>query len=114
VFSNINGIRQVLVNVLFNAVEAMPAGGVIDISSKQEGGCVMLLVHDNGNGMTQDQLKHLLEPYYTTKENGFGMGIPVSNQILLELGGQLRFESAAGAGTTVIIEIPSVPAEEGI
>lgn len=114
VFSSINGIRQVLVNVLFNAVEAMPAGGVIDISFKQENGFVMLLVQDNGSGMTQDQLEHLLEPYYTTKENGSGMGIPVSNQILLELGGQLRFESVLGAGTTVIIEIPLVPAEEGI
>jgi len=113
VFSSINGIRQVLVNVLFNAVEAMPAGGVIDINSKQENGFVSLLIHDNGSGMTQDQLEHLLEPYYTTKENGSGMGIPVSNQILSELGGHLRFESVIGAGTTVIIEIPLVSAEEG-
>lgn len=114
VFSSVNGIRQVLVNVLFNAVEAMPAGGVIDISSKQEGSSVMLLVRDNGGGMTHDQLERLLEPYYTTKENGSGMGIPVSNQIISELGGQLRFESVVGAGTTVIIEIPSVSSEEGI
>lgn len=114
VFSSVNGIRQVLVNVLFNAVEAMPAGGVIDISSRQEGSSVMLLVRDNGGGISHDQLERLLEPYYTTKENGFGMGIPVSNQIISELGGQLRFESVVGAGTTVIIEIPSVPSEEGI
>jgi signal transduction histidine kinase len=114
VFSSVNGIRQVLINVLFNAVEAMPAGGIIDISLKQEGSCILLLVHDNGSGMTQDQLERLLEPYYTTKENGSGMGIPVSNQIISELGGQLRFESILGAGTTVIIEIPSVSSEEGV
>ncbi|MZQ99180.1 MAG: hypothetical protein GT601_16055 [Acidaminobacter sp.] len=114
VFSSVNGIRQVLINMLFNAVEAMPAGGIIEISTKQVGNRVVLLVHDNGSGMTQDQLERLVEPYYTTKENGSGMGIPVSNQIISELGGQLGFESVLGAGTTVIIEIPSVSSEEGI
>jgi len=114
VYSNVNGIRQVLVNVLFNAVEAMPTGGVIEVSSKQEGSCISLMIHDNGVGMSQEQLEHLFEPYYTTKENGSGMGIPVSNQIISELGGQLRFESAVGAGTTVIIELPLSSTEEAV
>lgn len=114
ILSNMNGLRQVLVNVLFNAIEAMPSGGVIEVSSKQEKDFVLLLIKDYGSGMTQEHINRLLEPYYTTKENGSGMGIPVSHQIISELGGQLRFESVVGAGTTVIIEIPAMPTEEAL
>ena len=108
---NINGLRQVLANVLLNAVDAMPAGGEIEISSKKVRNYILLQVQDHGSGMTEDQLAHILEPYFTTKENGSGMGIPVSNQIISELGGKLIFDSVVGVGTTVTIEIPSIENE---
>lgn len=111
VYFNINGLRQVLVNVLLNAVDAMPAGGQIEITSKKARNFILLQIQDHGGGMTEEQLEHILEPYFTTKENGSGMGIPVSHQIITELGGRLLFDSALGVGTTVTIEIPSIEDE---
>ncbi|SCZ77058.1 two-component system sensor histidine kinase NtrB [Acidaminobacter hydrogenoformans] len=111
VYFNINGLRQVLVNVLLNAVEAMPAGGQIEVTSKKERNLILLQIQDHGAGMTEEELEQILEPYFTTKENGSGMGIPVSHQIITELGGRLMFDSALGVGTTVTIEIPSIEDE---
>lgn len=114
VISDAVGLRQVLINILINAIEAMPGGGTIEIELDRMGDVYLMKITDQGIGMTPGQMDRLLESYYTTKENGSGMGIPVSHQIMLELGGRLLFESTPGDGTTVTLEIPIGLSEETV
>ena len=109
-----NQMEQVLVNVLINAMDAMPRGGTISITSqlvrderdRKAGPMIRLTVKDSGIGIAADQLKNVFDPFYSTKDGGTGLGLPISMGIAENHGGRFRITSKEGSGTTVIIEWP--------
>ncbi|WP_309136107.1 HAMP domain-containing sensor histidine kinase [Mesobacillus foraminis] len=108
----INGDRQKLhqcfLNVLKNAIEAMPAGGILEVETLFSASHVTVTIRDNGLGMTKEQLDRLGEPYYTTKEGkGTGLGMMVVYSIVRAMKGTLRVESAPGSGTVFHFIFPS-------
>lgn len=99
-------IRQVLMNLVKNAREAMPEGGKIRVRVGAEGDVVVLRVADEGSGMTEEQRARIFDIFYTTKVGGTGLGLPLSQQIVVAHGGILRCESVAGQGTVFELRFP--------
>ncbi|MBI4245920.1 MAG: response regulator [Candidatus Rokubacteria bacterium] len=104
-------LREVVMNLLFNAVDALPQGGRITLSTRLVGGAVVLSVADTGVGMPADVLKRAQEPFFTTKGvKSMGLGLSVSYGIVERHGGELTIVSSEGRGTTVTVRIPVEPA----
>ncbi|MFW5791602.1 MAG: two-component system sensor histidine kinase NtrB [Desulfohalobiaceae bacterium] len=118
-------IEQVLMNLINNAVDALPRGGEISLSTSrveldapdhatlQPGPYARLCVADNGLGMEQDVLEHIFEPFFTTKPvgEGTGLGLPVSRQIVTAFGGRLELAPSRRGGATFLISLPMAPRE---
>lgn len=103
-------IQQVFLNIINNAIDAVEQGGLIEISSSlKDNNTIRISVKDNGMGIPQDKLKHIFEPFYTTKEKGkgTGLGLSISYGIVERLGGTILVESEPQKGTTFIVEVPS-------
>ncbi|ACV57721.1 chemotaxis protein CheB [Alicyclobacillus acidocaldarius] len=101
-----NQLKQVFINLLKNAIEAMPNGGTIEVTVERDGDHVVIRVRDEGVGIPQDKMKKLGEPFYTTKDKGTGLGLMVSFKIVEQHGGIIRYESKEGEGTTVTVRLP--------
>lgn len=101
-------IRATTLNLVLNAIQAMPAGGHLTISTSRSGDKLLLSIRDTGSGMTADQIKQIFEPFNTTKSRGLGLGMPYAQKIIREHGGQIIVESQPGQGTEVRIELPGV------
>jgi len=102
-----NQLKQVFINILKNAIEVMPKGGIIDV--KIERLCeefIRISIRDQGCGIPEDKIKKLGEPFYTTKERGTGLGLMVSFKIIEEHRGKIEVESEVGVGTTFYITLP--------
>ncbi|MGV2940358.1 ATP-binding protein [Mesobacillus sp. LC4] len=104
-----NQLKQVFINLIKNAMEAMPHGGTVVIKTKQADNRVEVSVKDDGCGIDPDKLAKLGEPFYTTKNNGNGLGLMVTKKIIEEHNGSLAIESEPGKGTTVTIILPATP-----
>lgn len=105
---NESDIRELLTNLIFNAVDAMPGGGVITFRVFLKNNIsVVLEVADNGTGMDQETLLHCMEPFFTTKIiHGSGLGLPMTKAIVERHDGTFDIESSPGAGTTVRLTFP--------
>ncbi|WP_158289316.1 PAS domain S-box protein [Paenibacillus flagellatus] len=101
-----NQIKQVFINIIKNAIEAMPDGGDVTVGVDRIGERVMIRVTDQGRGIPESQLARIGQPFYTTKENGTGLGLMVTNKIVENHNGAMRIESQVGVGTTFTIELP--------
>jgi len=102
-----NQLKQVFINILKNAMEAMSSGGRIIISVDQSSPSVLTIMFaDNGPGIPADVLNRLGEPFFTTKESGSGLGLMISQKIITEHNGCLKIESEPGEGTVVRITLP--------
>ncbi|HUC93674.1 MAG TPA: ATP-binding protein [Paenibacillus sp.] len=101
-----NQIKQVIMNVVKNAIEAMPEGGNLRVAVGSSGGEVLIRVADEGVGIAEDKLLKLGEPFYTTKDRGTGLGLMVSYRIIEEHEGKIEFKSKPGEGTEVCIRLP--------
>ncbi|MCG6551777.1 MAG: ATP-binding protein [Candidatus Magnetominusculus sp. LBB02] len=102
-------VQQVFLNIINNAVDAVSREGVIELSSEQKDPqTVTVFISDNGQGIPKSRIKHIFEPFYTTKEKdkGTGLGLFISYGIIKKLGGAISVESEPGKGTTFIIELP--------
>ncbi len=107
VLGNNTELREVLHNLLNNALEAMPNGGAIRISGRQEGEEAVLRVKDTGSGMTSIVAARIFEPYFTTKGvQGNGLGLSVSHGIIKQHGGTIKVDSHPGEGTLFEIRLP--------
>ena len=111
VAANAAELREVLTNLIFNAVDAMPHGGTVTISTLQLNEGVALTVTDTGSGMTESERERCLEPFFTTKgERGTGLGLAVVYGIIQRHGGTIEIASEKGVGTTFAIHLPSTTA----
>jgi PAS domain S-box-containing protein len=105
-------LKQVFVNVMKNAIESMPSGGAVHVSMTDCGDTVNFVIQDEGPGIPMERLKRIGEPFFTTKENGTGLGLMVSHRIIRNFGGDIQFHSEVGKGTTVQITLPVVRSQE--
>jgi signal transduction histidine kinase/ActR/RegA family two-component response regulator len=100
-------LREVLVNMIFNAVDAMPMGGRLTLSTEEREGCVEICVTDTGVGMSPEVRSRIFDPFFTTKgQAGLGLGLAVSYGIIRRHEGTLKAESEQGRGTTFRIRLP--------
>ncbi len=99
-------MRQVLLNLVSNAIESTEGGGEVRISSEERDGWVHILVEDEGCGMTPEELEQAFDLHFTTKEKGTGLGLPISQRIVERHGGFLGVQSHKGKGTRATIRIP--------
>lgn len=103
-------LRQVLLNLVLNAAEAMPEGGMVKVAA----GCVQadggrsleIRIEDTGKGIPPDHLAAIFEPFYTTKHNGLGLGLAICRGIVDQHGGRIRVDSKVGRGTTFVLQFP--------
>ena len=110
-----NQLVQVFVNLIKNAMDAMPGGGTLTVGSRLGQGHARFSVRDDGCGMTREQLQKVFMPFYTTKDpgKGTGLGLSVSSMIIQNYGGNLYVESAPGTGSLFVVELPCPPADAG-
>jgi signal transduction histidine kinase len=100
-------LREVLTNLIFNAVDAMPGGGSLSFHTKGKRSCVRLEISDTGGGMNEETLHKCFEPFYTTKgEDGSGLGLAMSYGIVRRHDGTIAIRSRPKKGTTVTISFP--------
>ncbi|AIQ26859.1 histidine kinase [Paenibacillus sp. FSL P4-0081] len=101
-----NQLKQVFINVIKNAIEAMPDGGTITLEEQQQNNSVVIVVSDEGGGVPEDMLPKLGEPFFTNKESGTGLGLMVSQRIIQAHKGSLEIRSEYGRGAQVTIKLP--------
>jgi PAS domain S-box-containing protein len=104
---NVSELREVALNLIFNAVDAMPSGGVIKVGTRVAEGHACLWVEDSGVGMNKEVLARIFEPFYSTKgDSGTGLGLSASHGIIENHGGSLNVKSELGKGTCFEIVLP--------
>jgi signal transduction histidine kinase len=101
-------IKQVLINLIQNAFEAMPRGGQVDIrlSIHKELNMAMITIRDYGVGISEEQMNHVFNPFFTTKENGLGLGLSICYRIIENHGGSIQIKTPVGRGTQFTISLP--------
>jgi len=100
-------LEQVLLNLLLNAMQAMPDGGVIDIGTSWVDGSLEVSVSDTGAGIPKETRANLFEPFFTTKVNGIGLGLSLAKKIVEQHHGSITLKDRHGEGTTVVIRLPA-------
>jgi two-component system NtrC family sensor kinase len=101
-------VQQVFLNIINNAIDAVDEGGLIEVSTDVKEKIIKVSIRDDGIGIPKDKLKHIFEPFYTTKEKGkgTGLGLSISYGIIQKLGGTIHVESELYKGTIFTIELP--------
>ena len=107
-------ISQVILNLLVNAAHSIKKNGSIVVTTSQVDNSVLLSVSDNGCGMSEEVMKRVFEPFYTTKEVGMGtgLGLSISYSIIQKHHGEIQVESEPGKGTTFTVRLPVNNKEE--
>ncbi len=116
IWSDPRQLRQVLLNVCLNAVQAIPPGGRIEVRTRTRGepevSSVLVSIADHGVGIPAEDLEKIFQPFFTTKHRGTGLGLSITRSILERHGGRIAVESRRGEGTRVEIEVPLRPPPE--
>jgi signal transduction histidine kinase len=99
-------MKRVFVNLIKNAVDAMPEGESLTIKSTKVNDSVKFTFSDTGSGMSKETLNNICTPLFTTKAKGMGFGLPISKRLVEAHGGSPSFESTTGKGTTATVFIP--------
>ena len=103
-------LHRAIENVVLNAMDAMPAGGVVMARTTHDPEAVHLEISDTGSGLTQEERERLFTPYYTTKQRGTGLGLAIVQSVISDHGGRISVESESGVGTSFHITLPIAPA----
>ncbi|MBW1802908.1 MAG: GHKL domain-containing protein, partial [Deltaproteobacteria bacterium] len=102
-------IYRAILNILINAMQSMKDGGSLDISVEEEKGHFRIDVEDTGNGVGEDHIKKIFNPFFTTKEKGTGLGLSIVRKIIEEgHGGKVTIESKEGRGTKMQLHLPII------
>jgi two-component system NtrC family sensor kinase len=109
VLADIAQLRQLLLNLLRNAREAMPSGGSLHVATRADEGLVSLEIHDTGQGISPERMERIFDPFFTTKARGTGLGLAMAQEIAQEHGGQLVCESVVGEGAVFTLRLPAAP-----
>ena len=99
-------LRQVLLNLVINAIEASPDGGTVNLAANSEYGKITIQVVDEGTGVAPEDVEKLFDPFFTTKESGTGLGLSVAHQIVNQMGGQLTARRNSDRGMTFSVVLP--------
>ncbi len=99
-------LKQALLNILRNAFDAMPSGGLVSISARRADGHVEIAIADQGHGIPPEHLQQIFEPFFTTKATGTGLGLAIAKDIVQGHGGIIGCSSHTGRGTVMTIRIP--------
>jgi signal transduction histidine kinase len=112
VWADLGKLRRVLVNLISNALQAMPEGGDLYVATRLLAGKVEVTIRDTGVGLSPEARAHLFEPYFTTKSEGTGLGLAIAKRALEEMGGEIELVPAEdGPGTVARLELVLAPAE---
>lgn len=100
---------QVILNIAFNGIEAMPEGGTLNFTTstieKEDGKIIEIAIQDTGRGINKEDMKNIFKPFFTTKEKGTGLGLSICQRIIRKHGGHIEVQSYPGKGTTFYIRI---------
>jgi two-component system nitrogen regulation sensor histidine kinase NtrY len=99
-------LHRAISNLVSNAIDAMPHGGTLTVTTRNDDGRVLIEVADTGVGLTAEQRGRIFTPYYTSKPHGTGLGLAIVQSIVSDHGGRIRVQSEAGLGTSFVIELP--------
>ena len=99
-------LRQVLIHLTLNALEASPAGGLVRLSTEREGGLARICVDDSGAGVPQELRERVFEPFFTTKQEGSGLGLSIVQAIVMQHGGSLEVVSSPAGGARFVLRLP--------
>jgi signal transduction histidine kinase len=99
-------IKQVFLNLLLNALQAMPNGGKLTVRLRESGGSLLTVIVDEGEGIGPEARANLFQPFFTTKQGGTGLGLSISQRIIEGHNGRVRLFSRPGADTTAIVRLP--------
>jgi two-component system sensor histidine kinase HydH len=105
-------VKQVLINILINAIQAQPGGGKIEISGELEADILTIVIQDCGPGIKPEQMDIIFDPFFTTKREGTGLGLSISYQLVKNNGGKIHVTSQLGQGTCFRVSFPCARNEE--
>jgi signal transduction histidine kinase len=97
---------EAILNLISNALDAMPDGGNLTVSAQRHGAEALVSISDNGRGMTEEEARHLFVPFFTTKSDGTGLGLAYTQRVVSEHGGKINCATARGKGSTFSIQLP--------
>jgi len=108
-------LNQVLVNLVVNSIQAMAEGGRLTIKTQTDNGNVLLTVEDKGIGISEEDIKRIFIPFFTTKEvdEGTGLGLAVVHGIVMSHKGSIKVKSKVNQGTRFVIQLPIRPTKKG-
>ena len=106
VWGDFNRLKQVFVNIIKNSIESINSSGIITIRVKVISKNVIVEVEDNGEGMTEEELSNIKEMFYSTKKNGTGLGVALSNEIVVAHNGEMNYSSLKNKGTICSVSLP--------
>ena len=101
-----NHLKQVLLNLVLNGMQAMPEGGTLTIEANADHRTLFLTIEDSGTGIRPEDLPKIFEPYFTTKATGSGLGLAIARRIIEAHGGKIVAESESGHGSRFRITLP--------
>jgi signal transduction histidine kinase len=111
---NHDALKQVFLNIMLNAIQAMDgSGGALTVETSNENGNVRVLIRDSGVGIPGEDLKKIFDPFYTTKQEGTGMGLAITYSIINDHSGRIDIDSTPGSGTDVKVTLP-INNKEGV
>jgi two-component system, NtrC family, sensor kinase len=117
VMGNFRSLQQVFMNLLMNALQAMPEGGEISVAAETDSrDTVRVDIHDTGMGISQELVQHIFEPFFTTKEvgKGTGLGLAVVYSLVKKHGGRIDVNSEIGRGTTFSVFLPTASSRSSV
>ena len=100
-------LKQVLINIITNGLQSMNDGGNLSITTVKSSGFIEVRISDEGIGIPEENLKQIFEPFYTTRDNGSGLGLSISYKIIEAHDGDISVESQPDKGTTFTVQLPT-------
>ncbi len=102
-------LKEALLNLVANAIEATPPGGEVAVEVRPAGDGAEIVIRDTGRGMPAETLRRIGTPFFTTREDGTGLGVVLARSVIAQHGGSMRYESEPGKGTRVRVALPRAP-----